>query len=96
MTTFEDAREIARAALADDWTLGTLYVSTEGYEDASMYLVNAGAREAVIGMDLNYLDTIGLSTFVGKIDGRVYRLQTIDNLDRIDAMTVCGTPDPAE
>lgn len=96
MTTFEDARERAREALADEWTLGTLYISTEGYEDASMYLVNAGAREAVIGMDLNYLDTIGLSTFVAKIDGRVYRLPTIENLDRIEGMTLCGTPDPAE
>lgn len=92
--TFEEAREAARAALAPGPTRGTFYVSTAGYEDASMYLISAGAREGIVGGDPDYWDMTGLATFVSKVDGRVYRLPTIDNLDRIAKMTPCGTPEP--
>ena len=90
MITFEEARERATASLAPSWNLGTFMVAEYGFEDADDFLLITGAREAILGDELAFIEFSGLVTIVNKETGDVDRLIYLDDLERYEAMTSCG------
>ncbi len=87
--TWADAREVVRRALTAEWTAhhGTLYVAEDGREDATHYLVVAGARESLVDGDGDYDLMDQPALLVSKATGRLEPAPVISSLDKLDAMT---------
>lgn len=88
MTTFEEARAIVAAQLAEVWRPedGTLYVAADGFEDADYWHVVAGAREALIDGDADLVRLDAPAYLVDKSTGEIVLLDVIANFDRLGAM----------
>lgn len=86
--TYKQARAIAKAHVADYWLPedGTLYADKAGLQDADAYLVPVGARELLRDGDEAYLMLGGGVVTVEKATGQVFMLDSLLDLERIDAM----------
>jgi len=65
--TWAEAREVVQRALAAEWTAdrGALYVAEDGREDATHYLVVAGAASLVDGPERKTAATLDVPTRAG-------------------------------
>lgn len=86
--SFAQAVRSVRTLRERDWglTVGTPFVSSEGYADAADYLVVWGCREYLVGGDATYALVSNSATFVSRSSGVIRDEQTTENLDKIDAM----------
>ena len=86
--SFAQAVRSVRTLRERDWglTVGTPFVSSEGYADAFDYLVVWGCREYLVGGDATYALVSNSATFVSRSSGVIRDEQTTENLDKIDAM----------
>ena len=83
-TAFDTAREYLAATWED--TLGTPYVSPDGYADADDFLVVWGASEYLVDGDSNYALLSGTVLFVSRDTGEIREESFVTNMDKIDAM----------
>lgn len=89
---FATAVGLADAALRPSWQgPGTFFVSPEGFEDATDYLVIVGAREWLIDEVFEFSTLGGPTVFVNKATGEVTLAETIEVFDKTDAMTQVTT-----
>ena len=93
-TTFEQARELARARNAPAWkdlgNRGEYMVAPYGYENADAWLIVDGAREYIEGGDDDFEVLDKPLTLVTKATGEVFTMNYLENPDLIDAMTPVG------
>ena len=86
--SFAQAVADVRTLRERDWraTVGTPFVSSEGYADAADYLIVWGCREYLVGGDATYALLSNTVTFVSRSSGVIRDEQMTENLDKIDAM----------
>lgn len=90
--TFEEARRIADAEMRPTWAPddGTFVVSPYGWEDATHWRIEAGAREYLVDGDPDFEPLDGPVLLVDKETGALERLPVIPNFDRLGAMRPVG------
>lgn len=90
--TFDDARRIAEDTLRPTWPAdhGTFTVSPYGWEDATHWRVEAGAREYLVNGDDDFCPLDGPAYLVDKATGALTQLPILADGDRIRAMRRVG------
>lgn len=86
MVTFDDAREIVRAALADTWNDGELVTSRYGMTDDAGYCVDYGRREWIDDAEFAHMPLELPLAFVAKADGALTFAVYLKAQARIRAM----------
>lgn len=92
MIDFAEARRRVQIHVAARWNdeLGTLTTLPTGYEDATHWRVIAGAHEALIDGDPDYVVMDMPALLVNKLTGAVEELAVVASFDRFDRMTPTG------
>lgn len=85
--TFEDARQAVQDAMLPAWDgPGTFHIALNGYEDATSYLVVAGAEEWLVGGNPDFAVVGDPVLLVDKSTGAITEHPEVD-FRRFDAMT---------
>jgi hypothetical protein len=97
VVTFDEARALVELEMRERWApeRGTLFVAPWGREDATSWLVVAGAREALVDNDLSFEWTDAPLVLVDKDSGAISYETVITSMARLRGMSDVG-PWPAE
>lgn len=96
MISFEDAREIVRAALLPEWSdpEGTFFVADWGSENEQYYCLAVGAREYLVDNDRSYFIVDNTLNLVEKSTGKYLTVPASENLDLMASLTPIGVAPP--
>lgn len=84
--TFSEARDAAKAYVADGRNDGDLVVAAEGWQDVSAYLLSFGHWAWIQDGDTNFMDIGPGPLLVDKHTGEVRMVMMLEEMERVEAM----------
>lgn len=97
--SFANAQDHVRVAMEAAWEVdgwGEFYIAPFGSENLTHWLVVFGAREWIVENDVSFMLVGAPITLVSKATGAISRINYLDDMALVDAMTDVGDWPPEE